>query len=87
MHDYIKREIANSEKYYSTLLDHWHEVEGQYHKFYIVTKYEQYSDLHHFIEFINQQKIQLSDAEVKFIIKKILKAVLKLHNVGIMHRE
>jgi serine/threonine protein kinase len=29
VHDYIKREIANSEKYYSTLLDHWHEVEGE----------------------------------------------------------
>lgn len=49
VHQYVKSEINSPGKYYSTLYDYWHDTEGIYHRFTIVTKYEQYGDLHHFL--------------------------------------
>lgn len=58
-----------------------------YQKFTIVTKYEEYGDLNHFLEYIKEQNIQLSDSEVIYFVNRLLKATLELYKVGILHRE
>jgi serine/threonine protein kinase len=53
----------------------------------VVTKYEEYGDLKHFIDYIKQQKIQLTETEIIYILNNILKSTVELYNVGVLHRE
>lgn len=76
-----------SPKYFSKLHDYWHNNEGLYHTFTIVTKYEEYGDLNHFIEYIKENKIQLSETEVIYILHNVLKSSLELYKIGVVHRE
>lgn len=72
---------------YTKLFDHWHDTEGIYHRFTIVTKYEEFGDLNGFLEFVKEQKIQLTDTEVIYIMNNLFKATLELYKVGVVHRE
>jgi hypothetical protein len=61
VHQYVQNEINYAEKYYSKLYDYWHDTQGVNHQFTIVTKYEEYGDLNGFLEFVKEEKIQLTD--------------------------
>jgi serine/threonine protein kinase len=87
VHQYVSKSVNYPGKHYSELLDYWHDMEGVYHRFTVVTKYEDFGDLKHFIDFVRQQKIQLTDTEVIYILNNILKSTLELYKIGVVHRE